>query len=453
MSVIKKLGNNLKRVAKNNLSLAIYSVIIAILVWLVVTITLYPSVPKTIDNVTLKLDISGSTASENGLSIISCDVEKVNVKIKGSRTQVGNLNSDSLEAYIDAENVSTAGKKTLNIRIRSNSDIKYEVESVTPSTASVVFDRYDNIEIPVSPKLPNVKFAKGKTLYNDEFTCEPEVIRVTGPSSQLEKISKCYAVSNKNMTLDSSYTLSSDSIELYSSDNVIIDQSLLKFDTTSFIINIPVLTQATVKLRAEIVNSPSSFNTESIKLKYEPESITIASKNSQAEFPEYLEIGEITLSSLDIGYSASFDVSKALSQNKDLINISDIETVTVSLNDENLEKRSLRLDSDHIRISNAPDNGYEYNILTAGLNIDIIAPADIIDEISNSDFYATANLLYLDPSVTTDQFPYDVTLSCTKYDNVWAVTRSSILIQRTEKPKAADKESTEEDIPLTTQNR
>jgi len=97
MRILKSLKNRILNGFKNNLSLAICSVVIAIIAWLVISMTIYPSIPKTILDVPLDIDISGTAAAENGLSLISCDVESVDVKILGNRTEVGNLSSESLK--------------------------------------------------------------------------------------------------------------------------------------------------------------------------------------------------------------------------------------------------------------------------------------------------------------------------------------------------------------------
>jgi len=207
MKILKKIKSTFAQKAQTNISLAIYSVLIAILAWFVISMTFYPSVPKTIKNVKLSLDISGTSASENGLSIINCNVKEVSVRIKGSRTQVGNINSDSLVAYLDAENVRTTGTKNLNIKVRSENGEVFELESVYPETATVEFDKIETREFSVDPMVPNIKYAEGKTINPNEFSCEPDTVSITGPSAQLDKISKCYAVSQKAMTLDSSYSL------------------------------------------------------------------------------------------------------------------------------------------------------------------------------------------------------------------------------------------------------
>ena len=385
----------------------ILSLLLAILIWLVVAMTLYPSIPKTIENIPLSVDIAGSPAADSGLSVISCDVDTVDVQLVGSRTQIGNLNAENLTAYVDYENVTSTGKKTLSIKVKSDSGINYEVKSITPSTAVVELDKYDTLPFEVKPKIPNVKYAEGKTIDPDEFTCEPDIINITGPSAQLAKISSVYAVSDRSLTLDSSYTLNSDEVQLFSEDGTRIDASSLLFDTSTFTINIPVLTQKTVKPVVQILNAPTDFDQSCLDFKMSADSLTIASNNSFSEIPDTLDIGKIPLSDLDIGYSNTFDISSVL-ETSGMINKSGIDSITVTLNDEGLAKKEIVLDGSSIRLSNTPNDNYDYDILTQKLTISVIGPEGVISELTASDFTADVNLLNADTS--QDQFNYDVTI-------------------------------------------
>ena len=416
--------------AKGNLPMIILSLLLAILIWLVVAMTLYPSIPKTIENIPLSVDIAGSPAADSGLSVISCDVDTVDVQLVGSRTQIGNLNAENLTAYVDYENVTSTGKKTLSIKVKSDSGINYEVKSITPSTAVVELDKYDTLPFEVKPKIPNVKYAEGKTIDPDEFTCEPDVINITGPSAQLAKISSVYAVSDRNLTLDSSYTLNSDEVQLFSEDGTRIDASSLLFDTSTFTINIPVLTQKTVKPVVQILNAPTDFDQSCLDFKMSADSLTIASNNSFSEIPDTLDIGKIPLSDLDIGYSNTFDISTVL-ETSGMINKSGIDSITVTLNDEGLAKKEIVLDGSSIRLSNTPNDNYDYDILTQKLTISVIGPEGVISELTASDFTADVNLLNADTS--QDQFNYDVTISCLTHDNVWSVTKAKVSIKKTAK--------------------
>ena len=416
--------------AKGNLPMIILSLLLAILIWLVVAMTLYPSIPKTIENIPLSVDIAGSPAADSGLSVISCDVDTVDVQLVGSRTQIGNINAENLTAYVDYENVTSTGKKTLSIKVKSDSGINYEVKSITPSTAVVELDKYDTLPFEVKPKIPNVKYAEGKTIDPDEFTCEPDIINITGPSAQLAKISSVYAVSDRNLTLDSSYTLNSDEVQLFSEDGTRIDASSLLFDTSTFTINIPVLTQKTVKPVVQILNAPTDFDQSCLDFKMSADSLTIASNNSFSEIPDTLDIGKIPLSDLDIGYSNTFDISTVL-ETSGMINKSGIDSITVTLNDEGLAKKEIVLDGSSIRLSNTPNDNYDYDILTQKLTISVIGPEGVISELTASDFTADVNLLNADTS--QDQFNYDVTISCLTHDNVWSVTKAKVSIKKTAK--------------------
>lgn len=433
MKLLQKVKENLMRGVKNDLLLAIYSILIAIVVWFVIAITLYPSVPKTIQNVSLVLD---NTSTNNSLSVISYDVEKVDIRIKGSRTQVGNLDSGSFMAYFDTDNVATPGKKSLNIKIRSSSKVNYEIESITPSTVNVVFDEFKSKEVPIKPQIPNVSVAEGKAIYAKEFSCDPEVISVTGPSAQLNKIKYANAIVEKEMVIDSTQNIPVERIEFFSDDDTKIDTTNLKFNTANLFVKVPVVTQKTVSLDVQLMRVPkNTFNTSCLKLKVSPETITIASKNNQAKIPDTLTISQIPLRDLRDGYSETFDISSILAAN-DLINQSGVETVTVSLENTGLMKRDLLINKENIRILNPPDDGNSYSLVTGSLPITVIGPESVIESITNDDFYAEANLLNTNSNL--DQFTFEVLVCCSKSKNVWAIGQTNVLIQKTPIPDDAD---------------
>lgn len=435
-----------RRKSQTNFSLAIYSILIAVAVWFAVSLTLYPSVPKTIEKVTLDLAIGSTAASDSTLSVISCDVENVKVKVIGSRTQIASIDSDTLTAYVDTDNIYTTGRKNLPVKVRSTNGIEFEVSSIEPSTAEVVFDKYESVQFPVQPKIPNVKFDENKTINSNEFSCEPNMVTITGPSSQIKKISTVYAVSNREMTLDSSHALSSDEIQLFSEDNTIIDQSSISFDTTNFLINIPVLTVKEVGVYVQIYNAPANFDQNALNLNMSDDTIKIASKNSQTEIPDKLEIAKIELSDITPDFSKTIDINQIL-ETQNCINMSDITSITVTADSENITTKEITLDQSRINISNAPDE-YDYRVITQSLNLEIAGDAETIEKITPNDIVADVNLL--NASITEDQFTYDVIFSCPKYDNVWAITNYKVSIQRTPKETTTTSANTLEVTQTTT---
>lgn len=422
-----------KNYMESNLFLAVISAVIAVIVWLLVALTQYPSVQTTVYNIPVTVDISNSAASQNGLNVISCDVKEVTVEILASRTQVGYLTNESLTAYFDADSVSNAGTKKLTLKIRNDNDMKinYEIKSISPSSATVVFDKIEIREFPVTPLIPKVEIADGYEINSSEFTCDPSVVRITGPSAQLDKISRCCAVSSKEMTLNSTYVLSSDDIQLYTEDNAIIDKTNLKFSDMNFSINIPVRTLKTVGLSVSIVNAPVNFNKDTIKFRMSADTITLSCNNSQTGIPDTLDIGVIPLNEIKPGFSRTFYMSNSL-ENSEYINVSDLEAVTVTLEDEGLTETSLTIDRSRINISNIPDSSYEYTILTQQMDITVVGPAESVSQITADDIIADVSLLNL--NITSNQFNQNVTFSCPTFDDVWVTTNSAnskVSIQRT----------------------
>lgn len=413
---------------QSNLALAILSVIIAIFVWLIISLTQYPDSQKTIEHIPLSRDISGSAAATNGLSIISSDVEEVSVELLGSKLQVGNLNNENLEAYIDADSVTSAGTRTLTIKIRGASNINYEIKSVKPETATVLFDKMDTREFKVEPQITNLSVVDGKAVDHDDITCDPSVVRITGPSSQLDKIAKCYAVSNKELSIDRTYSVSADELQLYTEDNALIDQSSLKFSETSFNITIPVVTQKEVGLFVSIIDAPDNFDTSLIRFDLSADSVILASNNSQTEIPDKLDIGKVSLSELKSGFSKTFLLSSRL-EGTDLENVSNLEAVTVTFNDTDFAQKPIVLDKSRINISNAPDaSNYKYEITTQRLEITLMGPEDVLTEITPEDIVVDIDLL--NANISSDSFSWNARFSC-KYNNVWVATESKVKIMRT----------------------
>ena len=109
---MKKLLKELKKrflgSMQNNMSLALTSLILAVVVWFSIAMTQSPSESTMIEGIKLSIDTVGSPIDENELSVVDCDVQNVKVKIKASRTQIRNITPDTLRAYIDFSSISSS---------------------------------------------------------------------------------------------------------------------------------------------------------------------------------------------------------------------------------------------------------------------------------------------------------------------------------------------------------
>jgi YbbR domain-containing protein len=442
MNLLKNIGKRIEQGLADNTRLAVISLLLAIIVWLMISMGLDQSASKNIDHIQLKLDITGTSVSDNDLIITDSDVEEVKVKIKGSKTQIRNLNKDTLEAYVDFGSITSPGKKILPIKLVSPAGIKFELESISPSIVNITFDRYSSKEVPVIPKVPNITAAEGKVL--DEYTCEPSVVNIVGPSSKIDKVAKCYACSDKEFTgKDSAFTVTASYLQLYSDDDVEVEQKNISFSANSFVITVPVLTQKTVKPVVEIINIPDNFNKEILKerLRFSPDSLVIASNNSNAEISDTFEVQKISLNDFDLGYSKDFDISERIA-NLNMMNKTGDNIVTVSLDDSGLARKEITLDSSRIHLSDIPSDNYDYAPLLNKMTITVVGPADVLDQLTSKDFVADASLMNMDSAV--QKLSFDAVISCPTSDEVWSVTKAKIPIQKTLKTEQPTTTQTED---------
>lgn len=425
------IKNKFENLIKNNFLMAIYAFLVAITAWFVISITIYPSTPKTINNIPLSLDISQSVAEEYGLSVINCDVKEVNIQLEGNRSEIGNLTSEDIIAKLEVQNVFRSGTKRLDIIIESKNGVNFKVNKITPSVANVMFDKMETREFELTPEIPNITFEEGKT--PDEFSCSPSIIKITGPSAQLDQIAKCAAVTNRSDKLSSSYSFECDEIKFYNDKGAIIDNNMLEKSTEArnILINIPVLTQKTLDLSVSLSNVPSDFDTDSINFILSKDQITLASQTkSYSDFPEKFEIGKILLYELDLGFQRTFRIDT-----KDDINKSGFETVTVTLDDENLAKKEFVIND--FSISNPPSM-YNFDVVTKSMRVTMIGPKDIIESLTAKQIIADIDLLdFEDPAPSSSSFTYPVTIRCPEYDNVWSVGLNKVTISREDKSSSA----------------
>ena len=121
---------------------------------------------------------------------------------------------------------------------------------------------------------------------------------------------------------------------------------------------------------------------------------------------------------------------------KNVINVSGIENVKVTLKDEGLASKEITLAGGNVKLLHVPSDGYNYSIETAKITFKLIGPADVIDDIIAADLDATVNFLGEDTSKNPDLFEYYVDVSCSTHNNVWCFNAPKVNIRKTAKEGA-----------------
>ncbi|MCR4793948.1 MULTISPECIES: CdaR family protein [Ruminococcus] len=436
-----------KNEAKSNLVLFIIALICAIAGWFIISMKIYPSVSVSFANIPVELDTNGTDAGANGLQPITPKQATVRVSFDCTRTDYAKIRRDTIVASIDYSGIVNGGTKELTVKVKNTKGVTMSHVHVVPSTISVDLDKFETNTFVVKPSLPKITTAEGMAYDETEVICDPVEVKIKAPSRTLAKIAECYAVYDKQDTLDRETIINSDKFRLLTENGAeIVQDENIKIEPSSVSMTIPVFTQKTVKLGVNLIKPPQNFDQDCLHFVFTPDTVTIAAKNADSNIPDPLQI-PINLSSLDIGYSFDYDLDKLLAPNN-LKNVSGIDKVNISLVSDGLASKELTLNGDDISIINKPNDNNEYTNLTDQLTVKIVGPEDIINDITAKDLSAAVDLLGADTS--KEQFKYNVNVSCKTHNNVWAAEKDlKVTILKTSKDGSTTKNTSSPTVTTT----
>lgn len=408
----------------------VLSIMTAVIIWFAIVTNVYSSTPVRFYHIPVKVELTGTSAEANGLSVVDCDVETVNVELIGDRSQIGILTAENLTAYADVGNISNKGQFALSLNVKANNNIGFSVASVMPDTVNVRLDKIETRTFPVEPAFPNIGVASGHSLYWDKVLCDPPEIEITGPSAQLSEIGKVVAHSSKNMEISSSYLLYTDEVRLYTGDGMLLDTDDLEIPNVNFQVSIPVLTQEELQLTYDLIGIPSGFDQEWLRerLRLSEESITLASQTSTAFANKSLSIGYIRMSEIGLDYNATMDIQLG----EEYINQSGIQQVTLSLDSEGLSSRSFIVNQDNINIINQPSN-YDFKKVTKNMSVTVVGDEEVVKHLTAADIIVTVDMLDYDAEqYASESFSRPATISFYQQGKVWAVGSYLVALDRLE---------------------
>ncbi len=115
------------------------SFVIAVVLWFYVILVIDPSVDITIKHIPMRY-INQGVLEERGLSLVEDPDLTVELKIRGSRKKIANIDEKNIYATVDLANMTKVGNFTLPISV----SVPYEYEEIVtknPNNASIFIDK------------------------------------------------------------------------------------------------------------------------------------------------------------------------------------------------------------------------------------------------------------------------------------------------------------------------
>lgn len=413
--IIGKVSDFFKKLFEKDSSQKILSILCAVIIWAVVSISVYPTMERSIYNVPVTISLEDTYAQANQLDVISMTPKTVNVTISGKRGQIGDLKTEDLTAVLDASNVMMAREYNLSMNIECSTGKTFDVVSIEPSTISVTFDKIVSKEFEITPQLENVKIASGYMSGDPIVT--PSTVTVTGPLDMVSSITKVCAKVAPEQELSSTYEFTTSDLVLYNNNAVISnDNQQLTFDKSSFAIQIPVYVRQTLPLNVNIINAPENFDIDYFRsqLVFSVDELTIAAPNDKIKDLPELNIGTINMREVDVGSVFEFKAENFLPE--DYENLTQIDAVTVTCPSEGISKKAIAIMGKDIQFVNKPAQ-FEFEPVASGMTLFVVGDSDQIAAISKEDLTAQIDLIDFDMQEGDHKMSVDFLIS--SYDKVW----------------------------------
>lgn len=367
------------------------SVLGAIIAWMAVTIVIQPGTTTTISNVPVDYSYDSSVFTSKGLSIVSAPEKSVTLKLSGDGYTIGGLTQADFVVYPDWSSVRDSGEKTLRLRVRcvnSNlSDISVSIDG-SDNTVDVVFDVVEEKTIPVQVTTNYLTIEDGYILYSTSVS--KESVTLSGPSSELGKVTSCTAEVTHKGKLTETVTLDTP-LRFYTQSGSEVQFQYTTLEESSVEVTLQVYKTATLPVEVSFINTPRGFDSSVLVYSLSKKTLNVAGPEAVIQSLSKLSVGSIDLSTfaLDKVYEMPIDLPDNIHM------LDNINTITVSFDCSRMGTKTLNLPAECVQVINLPST-YQLTVETERLmNVTLcgpkgalegLTPEQVVIEIDADDF-------------------------------------------------------------------
>ncbi len=274
--------------------LKLVSFVVAVMLWLYIITVLDPSVDVTVKDIQLRYN-NQAVLESRGLCLISDEDATVELKIRGSRKRIANIDSKNIYATVDLNNISRKGTFSLPISI----SIPYEYDEIVkkdPYNAEIFIDeivRADRDVKIITSGSPANGYVAGTP------TASVKVVSLEGAATMIERIS------NVGVTLNfddrSAGIKDTESIFFIGKDGKPIDKedqiyTLVKADINTIDVECEIYKLKSVPVK---VDARSNFVVDEYKISVQPANVTIYGESEILDAIEEIKTEPISIDNVE----------------------------------------------------------------------------------------------------------------------------------------------------------
>ena len=411
----------------NDTLLFIFSLIVAVAIWLYVSVELSPEVTTTIKDVPVSVDYT-KVEETLGLKPFGESEYTVNVTVKGKKYIITSKDiSSDLTVTADTSLVNSSGTYSLRLECKSmSSRPNYTIEKLSLSDIEVYFDYEKEEEFLIEP---NITFGEG--VLSDDYCLGEYVfpssqkITVTGPENEINKLEKIKAYKRIEEPLTHSETVEAEIVPV-TKDGSVAKYLQFSLSSETVKITVPVYRIASYKLTCNFKNKPSGFiDSVPFGITVSPSTAILAVPTDKADDSESFAITTVDFSSLKPGKNI-FTVKDEEIQGAKVYDGTEEFTVMVAV--ENCDTLSLSK-PENIEIINKPEN---INAAVSEILFDsvtLVGSKSVLEEIDTENIRFVADLSQL-KEITTGEYELNISVES---ESCWLYGNYTVMVKMEEK--------------------
>lgn len=392
----------MKKRLTNNWGLKLFSVIFAVLLWLVVVNVDNPVKTNSFDNIPVKLQNTDVITDEGLVYEVLDSTDSVTVSVSAPRSYLELLSKDDIVAVADFNNITAAN--TVNITYYSK---RYN-DKITNFKGNV-----ESVKLNIEPEKSLKLVLKTKTVGEVEagyvvgkVTTDQNQVRISGPESVISKIKSAVVTVDISGTTSDIATYAD--VKFFDADDNEIVSNSIKKNVSSVKIGVEILATKTVPLRFTPEGAPASGYRVTGDITSVPAEVTIAGTADALRNISYIEVGgeALNLNGKTGNLTVSINVKNYLPDGISLADSDYSGKAAVTIHIEQEQKKELNLGENNILITNVPkgykasvDKDSEIVLKMVGLQADMseLMTSDITASIDLGAYMEEKNLSSLEP--------------------------------------------------------
>ena len=398
------------------------SIIIAVIAWFTVATTFDPYQERVITDVPITLNLAGTTAEAQQLSVIEGADATINVKIQGKRYLIADVTADDFIVTPNLTSVTAPGQYevSLSVQTKDPNESDFSIQDYT-QTVKLRFDHVKSVSFDLEAK---ADFVTAKEGYIKETpTATPSSVIITGAQTEIEQIAKCVVEYNKSAVLSSTLTAEGELV-LYDASGEKLDLNYVSFSETSFQITVPIYLEKEFPIELSFINT-NGIDTSKFSYTLSAETVHLAGPEEIINKREKVTIGPLDLTKLDIGTVFTFPLDLDAGE----IDIDNVGEVTVEIDSSNFEKSTMQILSDNIVLKNIPADLDVTLHSTSINNIKMVGDKSDIESLTSSELFASVDLTNIEEGTSRVR----VSIYATGNKFVWAVGEYYVTVKSEKK--------------------